>query len=275
MLYSARAEWTLRFILERNVISVEPSTTTSRVNWQFPVGIACILLGVLVAVQFKVQQRRVKEPTEMGDLRVQLKLTESERNKMSAELQEARNRLVDLEKALSDGQNVTRTTREEIERARLEAGLLPLKGPGVVVKLTDSTRRPSPDDDPYFYIVHDVDLQALVNELWASGAEAVAVNEQRLVTRTSIRCVGPTILVNAVRLAPPYEVKAIGNAQDIYTALNMPGGFLQSMDMQRAMGVEVKITKLDELEVPAFNGSLVYRYAEPAPPPAPESSPEP
>jgi uncharacterized protein YlxW (UPF0749 family) len=257
------------------VISVEPSTTTSRVNWQLPVGIACILLGVLVAVQFKVQQRRVKEPTEMGDLRVQLKLTESERNKMSAELQEARNRLVDLEKALSDGQNVTRTTREEIERARLEAGLLPLKGPGVVVKLTDSTRRPSPDDDPYFYIVHDVDLQALVNELWASGAEAVAVNEQRLVTRTSIRCVGPTILVNAVRLAPPYEVKAIGNAQDIYTALNMPGGFLQSMDMQRAMGVEVKISKLDELEVPAFNGSLVYRYAEPAPKPAPESSPEP
>ncbi len=103
----------------------------------------------------------------------------------------------------------------------------------------------------------------------------MAVNEQRLVTRTSIRCVGPTILVNAVRLAPPYEVKAIGNAQDIYTALNMPGGFLQSMDMQRAMGVEVKISKLDELEVPAFNGSLVYRYAEPAPKPAPESSPEP
>ncbi len=227
-----------------------------------------------MAVQFKVQQRRVKEPTEMGDLRVQLKSIESERNKMSTELQEARTRLVEMEKAFSDGQNVTRTTREEIERARLEAGLMPLKGQGVTVRLTDSTRKPSPDDDPYFYIVHDVDLQALVNELWASGAEAVAINDQRMVARSSIRCVGPTILVNAVRLAPPYEVVAIGKADDLYTALNMPGGFLQSMDMQRTMGVEAKITKSDELEIPAFNGSLVFRYAKPAPP-TPEASPEP
>lgn len=251
--------------------TLEPSTTTSRVNWQLPVGIACILLGVLVAVQFKVQRSRVKEPTEMGDLRVQLKSIESERNKMSTELQETRNRLLEMEKSLSDGQNLTRTTRAEIERARLEAGLLPLHGQGVVCRLTDSSRKPSPDDDPYFYIVHDVDLQALVNELWASGAEAVSVNDQRIVARTSIRCVGPTILVNAVRLAPPYEVKGIGNANDLYTALNMPGGFLQSMDMQRTMGVEVKVEKRDDVQIPAFNGSLVFRYAQPltAPSPAP------
>lgn len=254
--------------------TVEPSTTTSRVNWQLPVGIACILLGVLVAVQLKVQQKRVKEPTEMGDLRVQLKNIESERNKMSTELQEARTRLVEMERALSDGQNVTRTTKEEIERARLEAGLLPVKGQGVMVRLTDSTRRPSPEDDPYFYLVHDVDLQALVNELWSSGAEAVSINDQRMVARTSIRCVGPTILVNAVRLAPPYEVKAIGNANDLYTALNMPGGFRQSMDMQCTMGVEVKVTKSEDLLIPAFNGSLVFRYAQPAPA-EPESTPEP
>jgi uncharacterized protein YlxW (UPF0749 family) len=245
---------------------VEPSTASTRVNWQIPVGIACILLGVLVAVQFRMQRSLAERPTERTQMVELVEKLETENAKMALDLKEARERLASLEKTMSEGQNVQRTIKEEVERARMEAGLLPLKGQGIEVRMVDSTRRPAPDEDPYFYIVHDVDLQALVNELWASGAEAVCVNDQRVVARTSIRCVGPTILVNAVRLAPPYEIKAIGPSEELETALRMPGGFLASMDMFRNMGGDVRITRSDEVEIPAFNGSMLYRFAKPAPP---------
>ncbi|MEW6279473.1 MAG: DUF881 domain-containing protein [Candidatus Eremiobacterota bacterium] len=255
--------------MRENVISVEPSP---RVNWQLPVATACILLGILVAVQFRVQRNQAANPSDRTKLLEILEKTEDERGKLSQELQQARGRINELEKSISEGRNVQRTVDEEIQRARLEAGLLALKGPGVEVRMLDSTRKPAPDEDPYFYIVHDVDIQALVNELWASGAEAVCINDQRVVARTSIRCVGPTILVNAVRLAPPYLVRAIGPPKDMETALRMPGGFLSSMDMLRNMGGDVRITTLNEVVIPAFNGSLVYRHAVPAPPEPSEGS---
>jgi uncharacterized protein YlxW (UPF0749 family) len=108
-----------------------------------------------------------------------------------------------------------------------------------------------------------VDIQALVNELWAAGAEAVSVNNQRVVTRTSIRCVGPTVLVNGVRMAAPYVVKAIGPSADLEMALRMPGGFLDSMAQLIKMGGEVKMNRSQELSVEPFDGSLIFRYGRP------------
>jgi len=138
-----------------------------------------------------------------------------------------------------------------------------MKGPGLIVKLSDSTRRPNADEDPYFFILHDVDLQALANELWSAGAEAISINDQRLVHRTSIRCVGPTVLVNTVRMAAPYVVKVIGPKDDMDTGLKMQGGFLDSLQMLIRNGGEVRITKSDDITIPPYQGSLNLRFAVP------------
>lgn len=239
-------------------------------NWQLPVTIACILLGILVALQFRAQAEAVQRPHERieqwGDMTSLLKSYESERNKLSAELTEARTRIKEIEEALGKGESLHREIRAQFDQARIQAGLMAMKGPGVVVRMNDSPRRPAPGEDPYFYIVHDVDIQALVNELWAAGAEAIVVNDQRIVTRSSIRCVGPTILVNANRLASPYVVKAIGPAADLDGGLRMPGGFLDSMSMLTKSGGEVKASRMQEVTVDAYQGSLIYRYAAPMEP---------
>lgn len=108
----------------------------------------------------------------------------------------------------------------------------------MTVELVDSTRRPSPQQDPYFFIVHAEDIQALVDELRAMHAKRITVNG---LPATRIRFIGPTILVGNTRLAPPYVVQALGNGPKLQQALEGPTGFRASMATQMQMGVEVTI----------------------------------
>jgi len=145
----------------------------------------------------------------------------------------------------------------------MQAGLVGLKGPGVVITLDDSEQVRPCGAEAYFYIVHAVDLQALVNELWATGAEAICINDQRVVNRTAIGSAGPTILVNGKRMSPPYEVQAIGPAEELSASLEMPGGVLDSMGMLLKCGGQVSLARANEVEIPPYTGSLAYRYARP------------
>ncbi|MBQ7501469.1 DUF881 domain-containing protein [bacterium] len=231
--------------------------------WQLPIALACIILGLMVSLQYKAQQN-TDAAIKLEDRRETLAMVrtlEAERNKLSTEITDLRTRIAGLEEASGRNDALSKQIQEQLGRSRVEAGLTGMKGPGVSVVLSDSPRSAPANTDPYFYIVHDVDLQALVNELWASGAEAVCINNQRVVTRTSIRCVGPTILVNGVRMAAPYTVKGIGPG-DLETALRMPGGFLDSMSALINNGGQVTITRMDSITIPPFEGSLVFRYSQ-------------
>ena len=93
----------------------------------------------------------------------------------------------------------------------MTAGLTSGTGQGLVITLDDSNLPRQPGEDPNLFLIHDEDLLKVINELFAAGAEDVSVNEQRNITNTEIRCVGPTIIINSVKLAPPFVIQAIGN----------------------------------------------------------------
>lgn len=231
-------------------------------SWQLPVAIACIVLGIMVGLQYRAHS--ASTPIQVDDRRKMLELVrtlEAERNRMSTEISDLRSRISDMETASNRVGVVGKQIQEQLTNSRIEAGLTGMKGPGIVVVLSDSPRTPPINTDPYFYIVHDVDLSALVNELWSAGAEAVSVNEQRIVTRSSIRCVGPTVLVNGVRIAAPYTVKGIGPS-DLETALRMPGGFLDSMAALISNGGQVTINRVDEVIIMPYEGSIAFRYSQ-------------
>jgi len=236
---------------------------TKSQSWQIPVALASILMGVLVSLQFRVQTVNNKSSNKQNELIAMIKNLEDERDKITQELQASRGRLNEIEQKLGQGDAQTRELSQQLQEARVQAGLIAMKGPGVAVTLSDSKRRPGPDEDAYFFIVHDVDLQSLVNELFAAGAEAVSVNDQRIITRSSIRCVGPSVLVNTVQLASPFVVKCIGAAKDIESGLTMPSGFRDSMAMLIRSGGEVKIAVQEEVVIPAFSGSLSIRHGVP------------
>lgn len=235
-------------------------------SWKVALSIGCFILGILIALQFKQQEKEGFPLAAYRPLDLLRLVKESERDKgeLQAQVQELRGQLGEYELASRGRRKVSEIVLRELQRARLEAGLLAVSGPGMVITLDDSKRRPKPGENDYFYLVHDVDLNQLVNELWAIGAEAVSINGERIVANSAVRCVGPTILVNTKRLSPPYDVEALGDPDTLMAGLKMRGGFLDAMAVSVAHGVEINLTKEPKLLIPAFNGPVIFRYASPA-----------
>lgn len=229
------------------------------VNNKIALAFVCLFLGFMIAVQFRVQKdiRSSNAMQRTEELVARLQNSEKEREALAKEVWELRNRIAEL----ASGADTIKALSAELENLRVAAGLVDLKGPGVTVIMEDSKRAPKPGEDPNAFLIHDDDVLRVINELRASGAEAISVNGQRVTARTEVRCVGPTISVNGVRLSPPIVINAIGNADTMEAALKMRGGVI---DAVAVWGIEVKVKKEAEVSVPAYKGSLQFEYAQPA-----------
>ncbi|MBM3460595.1 MAG: DUF881 domain-containing protein [Armatimonadetes bacterium] len=237
-------------------------SSLGKLRWQMPILLASVVLGVLITMQFRYV-RNNPQPNINQDLSRMVKYLEVEKSRLIADLDEEREKKRQYEAAMGEKGDTLKLLKDEIDKVRMQAGLVPVKGPGVEVRLEDSAKKPGAEDDPYFFIIHDVDIQAFVNELWAAGAEAISVNDQRVVASTSVRCVGPTVLVNSVRLTPPYIIRAVGAPPTLETALKMPGGVMASLEASIQKGVRIDIQRKTEQILPEYKGSGVFRYAQP------------
>lgn len=157
------------------------------------------------------------------------------------------------------------------ERLSVEAGAVPVVGPGVVLTLDDAARPPDAlggepaDPEGDVERVVDYDLQIAVNGLWEAGAEAVAVNGQRLTSLSAIRSAGGAILVGFRPLEPPYRVQALGDPATLEAGLarSSAGSYLSFV--AERYGLRLDLDRSDRLELPAA-GSLALRYARVASP---------
>lgn len=155
------------------------------------------------------------------------------------------------------------TSAEDARRLRdvqMWAGTTGMAGPGLEVRLSDTDREVKTDDDRESLSVQDVDLQLVVNALWEAGAEAVAVNGQRLVATSPIRAAGETITVNFRPLVPPYEVKAIGADRRRFERSEVAERFEQWVD---DYGLGFTIRSRSKVVVPAYAGTLQLSTARP------------
>ncbi|MEW6473709.1 MAG: DUF881 domain-containing protein [Actinomycetota bacterium] len=164
------------------------------------------------------------------------------------------------------------TAAEDARRLRemqMWAGTSAVTGPGLEVRLSDSRRAAKTAADRESLSVHDVDLQLVVNALWAAGAEAVAINGQRLVSTSPIRAAGETITVNFRPLVPPYKVETVGGDRKAFERSAVVQRFRQWVE-DYGLGFSVKAR--DKIAVPAYLGTIQIssaRPAEPAPAPVP------
>ncbi len=161
---------------------------------------------------------------------------------------------------------------EELQQEGVLTGSQAVEGPGVVVTLDDGGGGLDPDDASSS-LVQDSDLQRVVNALWAGGAEAVAINDQRLTGLSAIRAAGDAVLVDLQPLVPPYHVAAIGDADALRTALVRTGAadYLRLLSSQ--YGIQSSTTAQSNLEVPGRPSPTLY-FAE-APGTPVESDPNP
>jgi uncharacterized protein YlxW (UPF0749 family) len=217
---------------------------------QAAIGLVCVVLGFMLAVQFRTTQDiRSTVPFErVEDLSRRLSQTEKERDMLLKQLNELKN------------DSRSQAAAKETELLKMGAGALAVHGNGIIVTLDDSKRMIKPGENPNLYLIHDDDILKVINELWAAGAEAISINGQRMIATTEIRCAGPTLSVNNTRFAPPYEIHAIGNEQTLVDALNMRGGVVEAL---RFWGIQVTIKPENDVVVPAYKGVYRFDYAKP------------
>ena len=173
---------------------------------------------------------------------------------------ELRGRIEEYEKSAANVSGLAEAMQKELDKARMLAGLLPGTGPGVVITMDDSNFPKQSGEDPNLFLIHDEDILKVVNELFAAGAEAVSVNGQRIIANTEIRCVGPTIIINSVRMAPPFIIQAIGDPETLETSLKMRGGIVESL---KVFGIQVNIQKQSQIDMPAYIGPIQFKYFQP------------
>lgn len=213
--------------------------------------------GVVVHARSAARVRPPAPPAQRAEeLAALLAKAEANRAVLQAELERLRARLAEYERLTEQGRALTQALAEEIQLYRMVLGLEPVRGPGLEVVLVPGAAPglPVPAD------LQAVDLAGLVNELWASGAEAVAVNGRRVLSRSAYRQSGSRIVVDGVLLRPPYVVAAIGPADAMEGALRVRGGFVEGL---RAVGVEVWVRRREEIRLPAYTGPLGYPRARP------------
>ena len=144
------------------------------------------------------------------------------------------------------------------------AGLVAMAGPGLTVTLDDA-HPAEPETDPVkanALVVHESDMQAAVNALWAGGAEAVMVMNQRLSATSAVRCVGNTLLLNGRVYSPPFSISAIGPIGGMQTALDDSIGLQQYRKDAEAYGLGYEVSEHERIEVPAYDAPIRLSYAE-------------
>jgi uncharacterized protein YlxW (UPF0749 family) len=199
---------------------------------QVILSLVCLVLGYMMAFSYHLTQVENEErnPAVTGKqyertlgLRNQLISLEETNRKLQKEFNKKQAQVLENEKALSNQEETFSEIAEEAEKYRMFLGRVKVQGPGVQVTLEDGeydADQPNIND----YLVHEYHVFKVVNELYVSGASAVAINGQRLTSQSYIVCNGPVITVDGTQHPAPFVVTAIGDPGVMEAALNMTGG---------------------------------------------------
>lgn len=146
------------------------------------------------------------------------------------------------------------------------AGLTAVHGAGLEVTLNDASAQPAGNDvDPNQLVVHQSDLQSVVNALWAGGADAMTIAGQRVIATSAVRCVGNTLLLNGNVYSPPFRVAAIGPSRTMQERLDASPGVKLFREAASYFGLGYTVEAKDDIRVPAYTGSITLSYATASP----------
>lgn len=194
---------------------------TRQSPWRFGVPVVCTLAGLLLAATHGVSggaEIRGSDAPRLVDL---VRETQSSVNRLNAEREELAKK-IDTAHGRSSDAALAAMLRRSAQLAG-QADMNPVHGPGLVVTLEDAQRdangRFPRDASPDDLVVHQQDIQAVLNALWSAGAEAIQMQDQRLIATSVPRCVGNTLLLNGRTYSPPYTITAIGNSAAMQAAL--------------------------------------------------------
>jgi uncharacterized protein YlxW (UPF0749 family) len=226
-----------------------------------------MLAGLLVVVSALNARGTDLRPARNTDL-VSLLQAQSRRN---AELTDRVTALRAEVDGLSAGQSDQTDLGPRLAERQSGAGLSAVSGPAVTVTLDDAPETVTGTGiDPDLLVVHQQDIQAVVNALWSGGAEAMTIQGQRVVSTTGIKCVGNTVVLHGVPYAPPYVITAIGDRRRLRAALANSEPVQIYRQYVEAYGLVYRERSRAEVTLGAYQGSADLTFAQPPGPAAGE-----
>ena len=205
--------------------------------------IVCVLLGIMLALQYKSVNHNEAlasyENKRMDELKTELIKLQEQKSTLQERLEELEKENQTYERVKAGDSAAAKQIQDNLNKARIFAGLVDVKGKGIIVTL----------DNNGYILVADYDILNVVNELRAAGAQAISVNDERIVAMTEIREAGEYIMVNGKRFTAPFTIKAIADPDSIERSLVMIGGVVEGLKEDM---LEVSVKKSDEIVIKKF-----------------------
>ena len=210
------------------------------------IGLVTMLLVAVMFAQFKtIEETDITgiETAREAELRTMLSSWKEKYEETAQRLTETQNTIDEYKRTIESNEASSEILDQELEQTNLLLGKTDVVGNGVIVTLTDNDAQTISADD----------LLVLVNELRLAGAEAISINDKRIVNMSEIVAVGDSILVNTERVTSPYVVKAIGDQTYLFSALSLKNnGFI---DTHTSNGETVELVQQNNITIPAYSSS--------------------
>lgn len=172
--------------------------------------------------------------------------------------------------SLAEGEHgATGEERQALKKAKRVAGTTKVTGSGLTVTLTDAPPDAVPlipgvpDPSPNDLVIHQQDLQAVVNALWKSGARGIQVMDQRLISTSAVRCVGNTLILQGRVYSPPYKITAVGDPADLRNAMDTSPTIQNYLGYVDAYGLGWNVEQHKKVTLPGYSGTVDLKYAQP------------
>lgn len=201
-----------------------------------------------------------------------LKLSDliQERSRKNGELDESNGSLRhDVESFAERDDGSSKAEDEKLAGLEKSAGTQKVKGEAITVTLNDAppdatAKLPGyPEPQPDYLVIHQQDLQAVVNALWQGGAKGIKVMDQRLISTSAVRCVGNTLILQGRVYSPPYKITAVGDPDKLTKALSASPAIQNYMVYVNVYGLGWKVTEDGTVTLPGYSGTVDLHYAQP------------
>ena len=222
-----------------------------KITLAISIGCVAFILTMIIFTQFKtVEETDITaiETMRETELREEIASWKTKYDEVDAKLKETENIISEYNQELNNSENSSKILEEEVKEAEKKLGYTDVKGEGIIVTISDGEKN-----------IEYYDILDLIKELNAAGAEAISVNDERIVSTTDIKQVElRIILVNTRKISGPYTIKAIGDKKAMEEALVIKRGYVDRLKIVDGKGIEIK--QEDNIVVPAYTKDQKVEY---------------
>lgn len=236
-----------------------------KVSGMVVVGFITLLIGWVLSVQISTtngsDQGGLVPIVKLKQYEEELKRVRGEKDDALQELIKLEERMNQIESEKSQEDGFIKNLVSDLEKYKMASGVLDVRGPGVIITIKDPVKVDEYQED-YSVIMSNSDLiLRVVNKLKEAGAEAVSINEQRIVGTTEISLAGSAVNINGTATAPPYSIKAIGNPTTLEAALNIRLGIIE--EMKKKYNLNVDVAQKEDITIARYSGTVTFKSAKP------------